>query len=172
MKNLNIKTRSKGFTLIELLISLFIVGLLLAAVAAALQASVINYQENEKIFKNINTARQALVRMTNQIRTAGVDVNGLCHAVDQSFPDHQCNINTNSGENITYDYRSADNKLYLIQNGNDYLLCDNVTDASFIKTPANDGFNAKSVRISITVANNGAEQKLAAAAVVRKVLEW
>ncbi|MBN1804200.1 MAG: type II secretion system protein [Sedimentisphaerales bacterium] len=166
------KTCSNGFTLIEVLISLAIVGMLLAAVTVALQASVMNYTENEKVFKNINTARQALVRMTTQIRTAGYDVNGVCQAVDQSFPVHQCNLNTNSGENITYEYRAADNKIYLIKDGYPpYTLCDNVTAAEFIKTPAADGINSKSIRISITVSQGGVEQKLVAAAVVRKVLD-
>ena len=162
----------KGFTLIELLISLAIMGMLLTALAVALNASIINYRENEEIFRGINSARQALVRMTSQIRTAGYDVNGVCHAVDQSYPDHQCNLNTNTGENITYDYRSADNKLYLVQNGADYVLCDNVTSALFKKTPADDGINAKSVRISLTISDGGMEQKLSAAAVVRRVLEY
>ena len=161
-----------GFTLIELLISLVIIGMLLTALAAALNASIINYRENEKIFRGINSARQALVRMTSQIRTAGYDVNGVCNAVDYSFPDHQCNLNTNTGENITYDYRSADNKLYLVQNGNDYVLCDNVTECRFIKTLADDGFNAKSVRISLTISDGSMEQKLSAAAVVRRVLDY
>ena len=161
-----------GFTLIELLISLVIIGMLLTALAAALNASIINYRENEKIFRGINSARQALVRMTSQIRTAGYDVNGVCNAVDYSFPDHQCNLNTNTGENITYDYRSADNKLYLVQNGNDYVLCDNVTACQFVKTIAEDGSNAKSVRISLTISDGSMEQKLSAAAVVRRVLEY
>jgi len=160
-----------GFTMIELLISLVIIGMLLAALAVALNASIINYRENEDIFNNINAARQALTRMTSQIRTAGCDVNGVFSAVDYSYPNHQCNLNTNSGENITYDYRADDNKLYLIKNDTDYVLCDNVTNASFIKTPADDGINAKSVRISITVSDGRREQKLVAAAVVRRVLE-
>ena len=160
-----------GFTLIELLISLAIMGMLLTALAAALNASIINYRENEKIFRGINSARQALVRMTSQIRTAGYDVNGVCQAVDPDAPINQCNLNTNTGENITYDYRSADNKLYLVQNGNDYVLCDNVTACQFVKTLAEDGFNAKSVRISLTISDGSMEQKLSAAAVVRRVLK-
>lgn len=171
MSAVRLRSKRAGFTVVELLISLAIMGILLAAIAVAFDAAISNYTENEKAFKTINAARQALVRMTNQIRTAGYDVNGVCHAVDPLAPINQCNLNTNLGENITYDYRAADNKLYLIQNGNEYVLCDSVTDASFIKTPTDDGINAKSVRISITVAQNGAEQKLSAAAVVRRVLE-
>lgn len=161
----------KGFTLVELLISLAITGVLLVAITVALNASVTNYRENEEVFRSINNARQALTRMTSQIRTAGYDVNGVCHAVDPDAPINQCNLNTNTGENITYDYRAADNKLYLIQNSNDYVLCDNVTACQFIKTLAGDGFNAKSVRISLTISDGGMNQSLAAAAVVRRVLD-
>ncbi len=168
-----------GFTLIELLISLAIMGMLLTALAAALNASIINYRENEKIFRGINSARQALTRMTSQIRTAGYDVNGVCNAVDPDAPINQCNLNTYLGENITYEFRDSSyaeypNTLLLItnSNGNKYILCDNVTAATFVKTLADDGFNAKSVRISLTISDGSMEQKLSAAAVVRRVLEY
>ena len=59
-----------GFTIAELLIALAITGLLLAAVAVAFNASITNYRENEDIFKTINTAGQALFRITSQLRTA------------------------------------------------------------------------------------------------------
>ena len=155
---------SNGFTLVELLISLVIMGMLLAALAVAFNASMINYQENEKIFKTLNSARQALTRMTSQIRTGYVDLNA---------PSNQCNLIADPNEDITYEFRSADNKLYLItnSNGNEYVLCDNVTDATFIKTPTTDGVDCESVRISLTINDGGYEQKLVAAAVVRKVLE-
>jgi prepilin-type N-terminal cleavage/methylation domain-containing protein len=166
-----------GFTLIELLISLAIMGMLLTALAAALNASIINYRENEKIFRGINSARQALVRMTSQIRTAGYDVNGVCQAVDPDAPINQCNLNTNTGENITYEFRDSSyaeypNTLLLITNNTEYVLCDNVTACQFVKTLAEDGINAKSVRISLTISDGSMEQKLSAAAVVRRVLEY
>ena len=69
--------RPKGFTLVELLISLVIMGILLAAVAVTLNASAINYRENENVFRSINEARQALTRMTSQIRTGLVDPNNI-----------------------------------------------------------------------------------------------
>lgn len=153
-----------GFTAMELLISLVIMGILLAALAVAFNASMVNYQENEKIFQTLNAARQALARMTSQIRTGIVDLNA---------PSNQCNLITDPNEDITYEFRSADNKLYLItnSNGNEYVLCDNVTNATFTKTPTDDGADCKSVRISLTVNDRGYEQKLVAAAVVRKILE-
>ena len=52
MKNFPGQSGVRGFTLIELLISMAIVGLLLTALAIALNASVINYQENQKILLN------------------------------------------------------------------------------------------------------------------------
>ncbi|MEE9369985.1 MAG: prepilin-type N-terminal cleavage/methylation domain-containing protein, partial [Sedimentisphaerales bacterium] len=58
-----------GFTIVELLISLAIAALLLAAIAVAFNASVINYRENEDIFKTVNNTRQALSRITTDLRT-------------------------------------------------------------------------------------------------------
>jgi prepilin-type N-terminal cleavage/methylation domain-containing protein len=153
-----------GFTVVELLIALAVVGILLAAVAVAFNASFTNYRENEDIFKSINKARQALFRITTQIRTAD--------AVDPNAPDNECSFFTADEEDITYQYRSGDNKLYLITNSDaqEYVLCDNVTAMTFVKTLTSDGADVKSVQISITVASGGAEKTVSAAAVVRRVL--
>jgi len=161
-----------GFTLVELLISLVIVGMLLAALAVALSASVINYRENEQVYRTINNARQALERMTNELRTAGTYIGGNFAAVDPVAPNNKCNLFTAAGQDITYEYRAADNKLYLItnSNGNEYVLCDNVTNAVFIKTLTADGSDVKSVRISLTVQSGDHESSLSAAAVIRKNL--
>jgi prepilin-type N-terminal cleavage/methylation domain-containing protein len=164
-----------GFTLAELLIALAVMGILLAAVAVAFNASVINYRENEDIFKSINKARQALARMTTQIRTAGYWVTPtLFMAVNTLDPNNRCSLHTSTGDNITYEYRSADNKLYLITNsdGHEYVLCDNVKAMSFIKTLTAPGpqQEVESVQISMTVASGNTEQTVAAAAVVRKNL--
>ena len=111
-----------GFTIAELLIALAITGLLLAAVAVAFNASIINYRENEDIFKTINKARQVLFRMTTQLRTA--------NAVDPNSPDNECSLITAGGDDITYRYNNGDSKLYLITNDDlfdsDYVLCENV----------------------------------------------
>jgi prepilin-type N-terminal cleavage/methylation domain-containing protein len=162
----------KGFTLVELLISLVIVGMLLAAVAAALSASAVNYRENEQVYRAINNARQALERMTSELRTAGAEVGGYFAAVEPTAPNNQCKLITALGDDITYEYRSGDNKLYLItnSNGNEYVLCDNVTSAVFIKTPTDDLSDCKSVRISLTVQSGDHESTLSAAAVIRKNL--
>ena len=164
MKYIKNKT---GFTIAELLVALTISMLLLAAVAFAFQSSMINYQENEDIFIVTNSARQALFRMTTQLRTAD--------AVDPNAPSNQCTFLTCNGENITYDYRNADNKLYLItnSNGNEYVLCDNVTAMTFTKdTFIHEvyGLSVKSVQISMTVVNGDIEKNISSAAVIRRNL--
>jgi len=157
----------RGFSLAELLISLAVMAMLLTAVALAFNASVINYGENEDIFRAVNNARQALLRVTSQIRTAD--------AVDPSSPVNQCSLITADGEDITYSYNSADDTLYLIDNssGDNYVLCDNVIAMTFTKiTGVEESVTyVKSVQVSITVASGDAQQKVSAAAVVRRNLK-
>jgi len=114
-----------GFTVVELLLALAISAMLLTAVTVAFNASVVNYRENEEIFRTINSARQALFRMTSQLRTAD--------AVDPDAPINECTLITPGNENITYRYNSGDNKLYLDTNGNSYVLCEHVTAMTFTK---------------------------------------
>jgi prepilin-type N-terminal cleavage/methylation domain-containing protein len=156
-----------GFTLAEILIVLAITGLLLAAVAVTFNASVMGYQENEAIFKTVNDGRQALLRITSQLRTG--------HFVDTVAPSNECSFLTAGDEDITYQYRSADNKLYLITNDDltdsDYLLCENVTSMSFTKTLTDDGLDCKSVQISMTIQNNNTVKTFTAAAVIWRNLE-
>ena len=155
-----------AFSIAELLLALAIAGVLLAAVAAAFNASAINYRENENIFKTINKARQALFRITTQIRTGLVDPNDV-------VSEDRCRLLCADGSEITYRYDSADNKLYLHDHdtGTDYVLCDNVTAMTFIKTLTDDGLDVKSVQVSITVASGDMQKKLSAAAVVRRNLK-
>ncbi len=158
-----------GFTIAELLLALAITGLLLAAVAVAFNASIINYQENEDIFKTINAARQALFRITSQLRTAT--------AVDPNSPDNECALITAGGEDITYRYNNGDNKLHLIDNssGSDYVLCDNVIAVTFTKTKEFDvkldRWYVKSVQISMTVESGNVERMVSAGVVIRRNLK-
>ncbi len=156
-----------GFTIVELLIALAISGMLLTAVALAFQSSMMNYTENEDIFKTINGARQALCRITTQLRTAKY-VNDLA-------PSNQCSLVTPDEQTITYDYRDAEDKLYLVTGGNDYLLCENVTAMTFDANDTfidGDGFvNVKSVKISMTVKNGDIENTISAAAAIRRNLD-
>jgi len=162
------KTRNKtGFTIAELLIALAISGILLAAVAVAINGSVINYEQNEDIFKTINSARQALFRITTQLRTA--------NAADPNSPSNQCTFITADGENITYDFRAANKKLYLITNsdGQEYLLCDNVTAMTFTKNVVTEDslIKVKSVQINMTVASGNVQKTISSAAVIRRNLK-
>jgi Tfp pilus assembly protein PilW len=158
-----------AFTMVECLIALTVSAMLLAAVAVAFNASITNYRENEKMYETMNNARQALTRMTSELRTAtGVDANE---------PNNRCVFLTGADPNqlITYEFRDATdatypNKLLLVKNGNYYVLCDNVTAATFTKTPSDDPPDAKSVQISLTVQEGDFERTLAAAAVVRRSL--
>lgn len=153
-----------GFTIVELLVALAVMGILLAAVAVAFNASIMNYQENEDIFNAVNSARQALFRMTSQLRT------GQAFKLDD--PDTKCTFFTSDNQDITYEYRSADNKLYLITNSDsqEYVLCEKVTAMSFIKTPTDDGLDFKSVQITMTVLVGNVEQTLSAAVAIRRNL--
>ena len=162
------KTRNKtGFTIAELLIALAISGILLAAVAVAINGSVINYEQNEDIFKTINSARQALFRITTQLRTA--------NAADPNSPSNQCTFITADGENITYDFRAANKKLYLITNsdGQEYLLCDKVTAMTFTKNVVTEDslIKVKSVQINMTVASGNVQKTISSAAVIRRNLK-
>ncbi len=165
MQNTRYKT---GFTIVELLVALAIASMLLAAVAVAFNASIINYTQNENIFKAINSARQATFRMISQLRTAD--------AVDPISPANECSLITANGDDITYRYNSGDNKLYLITNDDltdsDYVLCDNVTAMTFTRTTVIEDMQTivKSVQIFITVTSNNVQQTVSAAAVIRKNL--
>jgi prepilin-type N-terminal cleavage/methylation domain-containing protein len=154
--------RGCGFTIVECLVGLAISAILLAAVAAAFSASLTNYRENERMFWALNNARQALTRMTSEIRTG--------YPVDLAAPLNQCSFFTAANEDITYDFRADEQKLYLWKNttGQKYVLCDNVKAARFDKTWNSEGTDCRSVQISLTVAKGGFEKTLAGAAVVRR----
>jgi type II secretory pathway pseudopilin PulG len=164
------KTCGFGFTIAELLLSLAIAAILLAGLATAINASFINYRENEDMFKATNSARQALLRITNDLRTADT--------ADPLSPANECSLITANGDDITYRYNNTDNKLYLITNDDssdpDYVLCDNVTAMTFTKqTFVEDTLTkVRGVQVSITVASGNAEQKISAAAVIRRNLSW
>lgn len=164
------KAHGGGFTIVELLIALAIASMLLASIAVAINASIINYRENEDMFKAINSARQALLRITNHIRTAD--------AADHTSPVNECTLIAANGDDITYRYDNTDNKLYLITNYDstdpDYVLCENVTAMTFTKqTFVEDTVTkVRSVQVSITVVQGNAERKISAAAVIRRNLNW
>jgi len=165
MQNARYKT---GFTVAELLLALAIASMLLVAVAVAFNASAVNFRENEEIFRTVNNARQALFRMTSQIRTAD--------AVDPNAPNNECSFITAAGEDITYRYNNGDKKLYLITNGDlsdpDYVLCDNVSALTCTKNAVleDSEIKVKSVQISMTVVIGDLQRTVSTAAVVRRNL--
>jgi prepilin-type N-terminal cleavage/methylation domain-containing protein len=155
--------RRSAFTMIECLLGLAITAVLLTAVAVAFNASLTNFQENERMYQTVNSARQALTRMTTQLRTA--------ESVDPAAPLNECALQISAAEFITYQYRSADKTLYLVKDdGTEYVLCNNVTAATFTKTPTSDGMAIKSVQILLTVEDGDYKRTLSAAAVIRKNL--
>ena len=164
---------SAGFTIVELLIALAITAALLAAIAAAFNASVINYNCNEDVFKSINNARQALMRITTQLRTAT--------AIDPNSPANQCTFINAEGDDTTYWYNNGNYKLYLITNYHWYVLCDNITSMTFQKNTATKEVEVggvpvtltyvKSVQVSMTVTSGDVSRTLSAAAVIRKNLD-
>ncbi len=169
------KSKSSGaFTLVEILMSLAILAVLLASVATAFHASVMNYRENEDMFRAMNTARQALLRITTTIRTAQAVAKIGIEAGDDA-DNQRCSLITADDKDITYMYNAGDNILYLVTNydltDSDYVLCRNVTAVSFDRATVPDNPAAiRNVRISMTVSIGNVSQTICTAAVVRKNL--
>jgi hypothetical protein len=140
---------------------------LLAAVAVAFNASAISYRENEDMFWSMNNARQALARMTSEIRTGyfNPDVN----PVQLTEPNTQCSFMTASDDYITYEF--ADQKIYLKKNdgtNQKYVLCDDVVAARFDKISTMNGDDFRGVQISLTIQCGGSRRTLSSAAAVRR----
>ncbi len=163
---LNIKHSGRGFTAAEMLVALMITGLILAAIAVAFNASAKNYTDNREIFYAANKARQALTQMVPRIRTG--------QGFNSSSPSNECNFYDSANQHLIYHYNSSDKKLYLYEGGNTLLLCDNVTAMNFIKNwnpmPPDPNADAKSVLISITVAEGSTSQTFSTAIAIRKNL--
>ena len=176
------KTRA-GFTMVEVLISLTILATLMAAVAFAFDASVTNFQANRGIYETVNTARQALLRITNDLRTA--------HELPLSTEEANSQIsfgNDTDGDgtydkDVTYRFDSATNTLYYDDNItiSSYVLCNNVTAATFDRTEhtiqRDNGLGGtgpveavRDVRIVLTVTDKTGQisKTLAAATLIRK----
>ncbi len=160
-----------GFTLVEVLMSLAISALLLTSLAIAFNASATSYQENQATVEVVNSARQALVRMTTELRTgSGIDI-----AISGS--DYECTFDTAGSQSINYWYDSSEKELYLDSDGDltsaddQQLLCQNVTSMSFTGTLTTDATDYKSIQILMTVQSGNAQYPLSAAVVVRRNLE-
>jgi prepilin-type N-terminal cleavage/methylation domain-containing protein len=164
--------KKRGFTMIEVLMSLVILAMLMVAVAVAFDASIVNFQANESISKNMNAARAALLRMTTQIRTAlSVENSG------ENSP--QCNLVDSDSNPISYwhDTTDADHPVLRLNtdgvpDNDDPILCRNVTAATFSCGIGGSPAVVRNVRIILTITDDkgGNPQTLAAAAVVRRNL--
>ena len=151
MDTIKNKTRN-AFTFAEMLIAMVIMAILLTALAVVFDASATNYSENEKLFQITNKARQSLIRITSELRTA--------QAVNPLTTEERCSLETSGSNWITYRYDSNDNTLYVDSDSSSYVLCDNVSNATFQKETYVEGVTTyvKSVQISITVFSGVAEQ--------------
>lgn len=165
---------NKGFTLVEIMIALAIVSLLMTATAVAFNASMINFRENESMYKAVNAARQTLLRMTAELRTAIVDNEGVQEGDDSST---QCSMITAAGDANSYRYDADAQILYLDQTNGDgsvsnYVMCRNVTAVNFEReiVPGDPDDAIRSVQITITVTSGNVSETLTAAAVLRRNL--
>jgi prepilin-type N-terminal cleavage/methylation domain-containing protein len=178
---MRITYKQNGFTIIEILLSLVILAMVMTAMAVALDASVINFQANENISRTTNTARAALLRMTTELRSAGYNDGSGYMAVASlngggTFVDTvntQCSLVTSDGRHIAYWYDSGAKILYLHDetSNQDYVLCRNVTAATFERAQAADG-TVRNVRIVLKLTDDKGDnpRTFAAAAVVRRNL--
>ncbi|MHC4290822.1 MAG: prepilin-type N-terminal cleavage/methylation domain-containing protein [Planctomycetota bacterium] len=171
--------KTTGFTIVEVMLSLTILAILMTAVAFAFDASVTNYQANKGIYETVNTARQAMLRITNDLRSAQAVA-----LIGGGDPDNtQVSLVTNTGTDITYRYDSTDNTLYYDDNASssNYVLCNNVTGATFNRTEhqidRDSGAGGmvtitaiRDVRIVLTLTDDTGDisHTLAAATLVRK----
>lgn len=161
------RTFRTGFTIVEMLLALMIAAMLMTALAAAFNASMVSYKINEDAFKVTNAIRQALTRITMELRTA--------NAVAVSEPAYQCSIITADNSDVTYKYDDTDNTLYLITNDSisddDYILATGVTAMTFTRTadPGDPGI-IRNVQISMTVSADDFTKTISTAAVLRKNL--
>lgn len=161
----------RGFTVTELLISLIILAILLTAAAAAFDASATNFTANEDIFRAMNTARQALFRITSDLRTA----KHVGIIPDDDADNQRCSMITANDDDLTYRYDANAGILYLDvnvgANAGSYVLCEDVTAISFDRTTlADDPFTVKNVQITLTVTIDRISQTVSSAAVIRRNL--
>lgn len=172
-----------GFTIVEVLLALVIISVMLAAVAVAFDASMRNYQANDAMTRNINQARQALLRITNDLRNAkavaliGTSTNSQYSGHDPN--NTQISLITTDNHDITYGLRTVDGKPCLVLITNDnltdqeyYVLCENISAITFDRYYDTNSNPIKvryvTIVLSITDPKTNLTQKAVAAAVVRK----
>lgn len=157
--------QNTGFTLIELLMALALSALLISGLGVAFNASMTSYTVNKDTYEGLNNTRLALARMVSELRTG--------YWIDPIAGPSQCNFYTVSGQDIGYDYRSADKTIYLVTHADnsDYVLCRNVESATFTKTPTSDNADCQSVHINLTVSSGAIQQTFTQSVAIRRNLE-
>lgn len=118
---MNTQKQKQGFTLVEVLISLAIMSMLLVAIAAAMNASLNSYHQNDQIATATQVVRSVLNRMTYDIRTAQT-LAVTSHSITIIPPTNPDNITE-----IEYQYTSGKLLYIITQNGtpSTYILIDN-----------------------------------------------
>lgn len=157
--------KSNGFTIAEMLVSLAVMAILLTAMAVAFNASATNYKENAEIFNAINTGRQAMLRMTNQFRTA--QRNSI--PTSETNPTIQCSfVPVDSNQFSRFRFDNAGKAVYLDSGGNSYLLCDHVSAMNFNRWVV--GTEVKGVQMSMTITVGNENRTISGAAVLRRAM--
>ena len=170
------RAQRKAFTIVETLMALAILAMLMAAVAVAFDASVKNYNANQGIHNTVNTGRQALLRITNDIRNAQDIPLAAEEANTQLSIGNDFDGDDIYDENFTYrfDDSTSPGILYYDDNitGQSYVLCKNVVSINFNRSPHPENSNIRNVRITMTITDDAGKvnQTLATASVVRKNL--
>lgn len=175
----------KAFTVVELLVSLMILGMLMAALAFAFDASVTNYKANEGIYRTIHTGRQVLLRITNDIRTAeavalntpGVSQFAQLTGLANDSNSSRLSLRTANGEDICYRFDLPTKTLYFdnfTTGSTDNVLCKNISSMTFPRATVagSSPVEIRNVRIIMNLTDpvSAVSQDMAAAAVVRRNL--
>ena len=167
---MRLKNKNGGFTIAEMLVALAVMAMLLTAVAVAFNASAINYDENKDMFDAINMGRQAMMRITNQLRTA------KAVELPTNEANTRCSFVAADDANIRFCYHSDAKTVYLhpLAGGHPtayHVLCRDVTSLTFSRTVvAGSPSYVKNVQISMTITVGGQRQTINSAVVLRKTL--
>ncbi|MDO8303548.1 MAG: type II secretion system protein [Sedimentisphaerales bacterium] len=161
------KNKQYGFTIAELLISLAVMALLLTAVAVAFNASAINFNENSDMFNAMNTGRQAMMRMTSELRTAEEVSAGTLTGQCSFRPAGSTQWKQFWLDGAVIKFCNLDGSGNRITSPSPPILCNNVTSMTFTRAATG---TVKSVQMSMTITVNGNSQVIATGVVLRKAL--
>lgn len=157
----NTKQKNTGFTIIEMLMALTISALMLTALAASINATMINFNANENSYKAINNGRLALSRMCAELRTS----QGIVPVESSVW----CGFITADGVYSSYRFDSSDGVLYMwnMDTFRSYVLCDGIEAMTFTKglDPEDPG-KVRNVQISMTIKVGNITKKLSTATIV------